>query len=182
LSRPKPRDLPPENQRIWRAWQDARQRDPSLTQADFAMTVWPQPRRGLVRRRAVKAGKKLAPFDESEILHRERQARARYLRLVFEGKRVPKTLNQRADTIGGDFNVVVGRGDKTKSFNVILPGGVSRIDAYKLIDSPEIKRLARKRAALWRKMYGAENVDDTPTEIRGVSHHSRPAEFFRKAV
>ncbi len=172
MARPAPKDLPPENQRVWRAWQDAKQRNPDLTLGEFGVTVFGPPRG---RGKAV-----AAKFGTSDFHKREVESRARYVRLIFEGKRRPQKLSQRADN-GGVFNVTVGRGKSQRSFNLILPRGVSRLDAYNLLDSPEMKRLAKEQAEAWRQRYDTSDVPDEPTSIRGVFRTTKPEKIFRSS-
>lgn len=167
MARPPIRDLPPENQRVALAWEEAKRRDPSLTQAEFSAAVFGGRRRG--------KGKALGGRPE-EWTARQRAADARYLRLILEGKRRPVTLVKRADR-GGVVNVAVRHGGTFSSFNVRLPPGTSKLDAFKLRSSREFRKTLRAQARAWAKRYAedAEDFDTETPEIRGVRRaRSRP--------
>lgn len=167
MARPPIDRLPPENQRVARAWEDAKRRDPSLTQAEFSAAVFGGRRRG--------KGKKLGGQPE-EWTARQRAADARYLRLILEGKRRPRTLLKRADR-GGVVNVAVRHGGSYSSFNVRLPPGTSKLDAFRIRNSREFRKTLRAQARAWAKRYAedAEDFDTEAPEIRGVRRaRSRP--------
>lgn len=167
MTRPKIADLPPENQRVAQAWQDAKARNPRLTQAEFSAAVFG----GRKRAKAKAFGGPPESWPK-----RQAEADARYLRLILEGKRRPVTLVRRADR-GGVVNVAVRHGDAYSSFNIRLPSGVSKLDAFRLRDSKQLRKIIREQAKAWAKRYGetvSAFTDDAP-EMRGVRRaRSRP--------
>lgn len=167
MARPPIGDLPPENQRVARAWEKAKRRDPSLTQADFAAAAFGGRRRG--------KGKAFSGPPETWP-ERQREADARYLRLILEGKRRPSELVRYADR-GGVVNVAVRHGGAYSSFNVRLPAGASKLDAFDIRQTRKFRKTLQAQAAAWAKRYGEKQssfrTDDA--DIRGVRRaRSRP--------
>lgn len=171
------RRLPAENRRVLCAWQQAKKENPELTEGEFAMTIWGPP----------KSSKRMTPFlgekERAELHKRQLQSRARYFRLVRSGERTPKKLNYSADhpTTRDLFNVTIGSGKNTKSFNLILSQGTSRLDAFKMLKSKEMKKIARRVARALRGRYPADvelDLSDTPTSIRSIRQSRRPEQIF----
>lgn len=165
MARPPIDRLPAESQRVARAWEDAKRRNPQLTQADFSAAVFGG------RKRA--PGKPFGGPPETW-QRRQREADARYLRLVLEGKRVPKKLVARADR-GGVVNVGVRHGRGWSSFNIRLPRGVSKLDAFTLSEQNRFRQIVNEQARSWAKRY-AEDLADFDTDepnIRGVRRARR---------
>jgi hypothetical protein len=164
--------LTPEQRRVRDAYDRAKRQNPRLTQADFARTAL-----------GVKGGTSLRPrAGESERSFRRRQdeSAARYLRLVafptdYQG-RTARALIKRADR-GGYANVELRAADGTvRSFNAEL-SGISRVEAYDILQRPEINEVIAAQTERWRKDYQGQAVSTDPEDytvtIRPVRHQRK---------
>ena len=155
--------LPPENARVLRAYDDAKKRNPDLTQGEF-MAVWHTSRR---------TGKPINATIGTEKYNRKiLQSEARYFRLIREGKRKPSKLLQQAERWNHRVQVTMGEGNQKKSFDMQVHKGISKLDIFKLRDNATFKRIAKQHAKAFDNRYGTglqDDMDET-LEMRPVQH------------
>ena len=146
--------MPPENQRVLRAYDDAKRRFPDLTQGEF-MAAWHKSKR---------TGKPISAEIGTEAYNKKvLQSEARYFRLIREGKRRPRKLVQQAERWSGRVQVTIGKGDNTKSFDMQLQQGISKLDVFRLKDTKKFQRIARKHARAFDQRYGTGLTDQIDT-------------------
>jgi hypothetical protein len=175
VARRKISDLAPENQRIANAYDAAKRNNPSLTQAQFAGAVF--------------GGRKRAPGKPyggapDTWTKRQRQADARYLRLILEGKRRPKSLLRRAES-SGSINVAIRHGDAWSSFSIRLPRGVSRLDFIsRWRESDEFAGVMKIAVRNWSARYdeGTELFDIDNPFMRSTKRIGRTPTQLRVAL
>jgi hypothetical protein len=168
--------LSPEQRRVRDAYERAKANNPRLTQGEFARATM-----------GVSGGRSLKQKPgESERIFRRRQdeSAARYLRLVayptdYQG-RTARALIRRADR-GGYQNIELRADDGTvRSFNAEI-SGLSRIEAYDMLQRAEFDKVVAEQLARWRAQYQGETVsgdpDDYTVSMRPIRRQRGPVRW-----
>lgn len=151
--------------RIARAWREARESNPGLTQREFAATAFPA---------EIKRG--------NRTIYRSVETRARDLRRILSGKdtraRVRPVEVQASEFVASArstsrrpqvVNVEIrDSSDRITGYaNVLIPPGTSTFDIYRIQKSPEGKQLARQIARQARRNSPPYDVDEITDPVTG---------------
>ncbi len=168
------KNLPPDAAVIAQRWHEAKARNPRLTQDEFVRRAIPSYK---VNPIVTKGKNKGAAKTAAQIA----DSRARYLRLVLEGKRSGTSLVRQSNytSPGGVANqyqarVYINDDIGWKSINVVAEGNRSTLDVFRVENNPKMREVIKAEISAWASKYHRDTRDAEADLARWQSGDDAP--------